>query len=73
MTDNIAIEHRRLASDPNGATFAYSWEDFIALCERECDIEPGWIEDCAIDPSDFDLLANWLRDSSGGLLQAYLR
>ncbi len=72
MTDTIAVEHRRLASDPSGATFAYSWGEFIALCERE-GLEPGWIEDCAIDPSDFDLLADWLRDSSGGLLQAYLR
>ncbi len=66
---NISVEHRRLALDPYGATFAYSWEEFIALCERE-GLEPGWIEDCALDPSDFDLIANWLTEQSGGLLRA---
>jgi len=66
----IRVEHRRLASDPLGATFAYSWEEFIALCQQE-GLEPGAIEDGALDPSDFPLLADWLREISGGLLFAY--
>ena len=66
----IRVEHRRLASDPLGATFSYSWEEFIALCERE-GLEPGSIEDGGLDSSDFPLLADWLREISGGLLFAY--
>lgn len=73
----IQVEHRRLASDPLGATFSYTWEEFIALCERE-GLEPGSIVhefDGPLDPSDlvpsdFDLLAYWLREISGGLLLA---
>ncbi len=72
MTDNIAVEHRRLASDPSGATFAYSWEEFLALCYRE-GLTPPWNEISTHQPCDFDGLARWLAEQSGGLLQAYLR